>query len=153
MASDNENSRKRKLPAAFHLLLTAGSSSPAASTRFRQTVREALTIYRSFPKRDWDRWEKCVYMSLWRRKDLKLDLCLTKPSCYWGLFFGSEAPTWSLLAQLHVGEGTPPVPASAALRQARGSPTRSCGSEQPPVTSEQTPAAALSRFMEYNAER
>ena len=45
-------------------------------------------------------------------------------------------PAWSLLAQLRERECTPlPVPAFAALRQARGSPTHSCGSEHNPSDS------------------
>ena len=51
----------------------------------------------------------------------------------WYFFCRSEAPSWSLQAQLWAGEGAPPC---SRLLRARGSPTHSCGSGTglPPVT-------------------
>jgi hypothetical protein len=85
-----------------------------------------------------------------------MDFCFWRSSGCRGLFFSSEAPAWSLLAQLREGEGAlslfppplcfggPGVPPPAAAEVSTG---------LPPVTSEKTPVAALGRPMKHNAEK
>jgi len=79
------------------------------------------------------RREKCDYMGYCSRKDVKLDFCASKPSCCRGLFFCSEALGLVTSSAAAGGGRHPlPVPACAALRRARGSPTLNCGSEHSP---------------------
>jgi hypothetical protein len=85
-----------------------------------------------------------------------MDLCSWRPSGCRGLFFCSEAPAWSLLAQLLVGEGGPSLFPPPLCFGGPGAPPPAAAEVNtglPPVTSEQTPAAALSWFMKHNAEK
>jgi hypothetical protein len=77
------------------------------------------------------------------------------PSGYRGHFFSSEAPAWSLLAQLGEGEGGPSLFPPLLCFGGPGAPpppAAEVDTDLPSVIPEETSPAALGRFMPHDAK-